>query len=49
MRIKQIVLGDTGCVSYIVLCEKENVAAIIDPFHKFEKEVEDEIEKSRES
>ena len=44
MRIKQIVLGDTGCVSYIVLCEKENIAAIIDPFDKFEKEVEDEIE-----
>ena len=46
MIIKQIVLGNTGCVSYLILCEKVNIAAIIDPFDKFEKEIEDEIEKA---
>ena len=32
----QLVLGKTGCVSYIIHCEKKNEAAIVDAFQGFE-------------
>ena len=43
--ISQLVLGETGCVSYIVHCKKKNEAAIIDAFQGFEDKVEEELEK----
>ena len=43
--ISQLVLGETGCVSYIVHCKKKNEAAIVDAFQGFEDKVEEELEK----
>ena len=41
--ISQLILADTGCVSYLVYCKKTNEVAIIDSFQGFEKEIEDAI------
>ena len=43
VHLSQLILGDTGCVSYIVLCKKNKVAAIVDPFQGFEARVEEEL------
>ena len=43
VHLSQLILGDTGCVSYIVLCKKNKVAAIVDPFQSFEERVEEEL------
>ena len=43
VHLSQLILGDTGCVSYIVLCKKNKVAAIVDPFQGFEAQVEEEL------
>ena len=43
VHLSQLILGDTGCVSYIVLCKKSKVAAIVDPFQGFEARVEEEL------
>ena len=42
-KISQLILGETGCVSYIVSCTKE--AAIIDAFQGFENDIEKELER----
>ena len=42
-KISQLILADTGCVSYLIFCKKENEIAIIDPFQGFEKDIEDAI------
>lgn len=39
----QLVLGKTGCVSYIIHCEKKNEAAIVDAFQGFEDVVEKKL------
>jgi glyoxylase-like metal-dependent hydrolase (beta-lactamase superfamily II) len=41
--ISQLILADTGCVSYLIYCKKENEIAIIDSFQGFEKDIEDAI------
>ena len=43
VHLSQLILGDTGCVSYVLLCRKNKVAAIIDPFQGFEARVEEEL------
>ena len=43
VHLSQLILGDTGCVSYVVLCRKNKVAAIVDPFQGFETRVEEEL------
>ena len=43
VHLSQLILGDTGCVSYIVLCRKNKVAAIVDPFLGFEAWIEEEL------
>ena len=43
--LSQLILGDTGCVSYIIYCEKKNKAAIVDSFQGFEENIEKELEK----
>ena len=42
VHLSQLILGETGCVSYIVHCKKSNEAAIVDAFQKFENEIEEE-------
>ena len=43
VHLSQLILGDTGCISYIVLCREKKVAAIVDPFLDFENRVEEEL------
>ena len=38
-QISQLILGETGCVSYIISCTKEKEAAIIDAFQGFESNI----------
>ena len=44
-QISQLILGETGCVSYIISCKKEKEAAIIDAFQSFESNIEKELER----
>ena len=44
-QISQLILGETGCVSYIISCTKEKEAAIIDAFQGFESNIEKELER----
>ena len=44
-HISQLILADTGCVSYLIYCKKKHEAAIVDSFQDFEKYIEREIEK----
>ena len=41
----QLILGNTGCVSYIIKCDSTEKVAIIDPFLEFEDLVESELHK----
>lgn len=43
--INQLILADTGCVSYIIYCKKKHEAAIVDSFKNFEQDIEREIKK----
>ena len=43
VQISQLILGETGCVSYIIYCKKE--AVIVDSFQGFEMIVEKELKK----
>ena len=45
VHLSQLILGETGCVSYIVCCKKDKEAVIIDAFQGFEKKVEKELER----
>ena len=44
-RISQLILGDTGCVSYIVFCKEERKCAIIDSFEDYEEDIHEEIKR----
>ena len=44
-KLSQLILGDTGCASYIIFCEKRNKAAIVDSFLGFEENIEKELMK----
>jgi glyoxylase-like metal-dependent hydrolase (beta-lactamase superfamily II) len=43
VHLSQLILGKTGCVSYIILCKKEGIGAIVDPFIGFEEDIEKEL------
>ena len=42
-QISQLILGETGCVSYIISSKKE--AIVIDSFQGFESDIEKELER----
>jgi len=44
-KISQLILGETGCVSYLIYCNNKNEAAIVDAFKDYEKIIEEELEK----
>ena len=44
-NISQLILGETGCVSYLIYCNNKKEVAIIDAFEKYEKVIEDELKK----
>jgi len=39
IHLSQIILGKTGCVSYILFCKNQNETAIVDPFQGFEEDI----------
>ena len=45
VHISQLILGETGCVTYILFCKEKKECAIIDSFEKFEEDVLEEIKK----
>lgn len=45
VHISQLILGKTGCVSYLIFCKEMNECAIIDPFKEYEKDILEEIKK----
>ena len=45
VHISQLILGDTGCVSYIVLCKEKRECAIVDSFEDYEEDIHEEIKR----
>ena len=45
MHISQLILGNTGCVSYILNCEEKRECAIIDPFEDYEEDIYEELKR----
>ena len=45
VHISQLILGDTGCVSYVLLCKKKRECAIIDSFEGFEEDIHEELKR----
>ena len=45
VHISQLILGGTGCVSYIVLCKKRRECAIVDSFEGFEEDIHEELKR----
>ncbi len=44
-NISQLILGETGCVSYVIYCDKKKEAAIVDAFQEYEEVIEDALKK----
>ena len=44
-NISQLILGETGCVSYVIYCNKKREIAIIDSFEGFEEDILEEIKR----
>ena len=45
VHISQLILGDTGCVSYIVFCKEKRECAIVDSFEEYEEDIHEEIKR----
>ncbi len=43
--ISQLILGDTGCVSYIIYCKEKRECAIVDSFEDYEEDIHEEIKR----
>lgn len=43
--LSQLILGETGCVSYIVFCKKRRECAIVDSFEGFEEDIHEELKR----
>ena len=41
--LNQLILGETGCVSYIIYCSTRRECAIVDSFDGFEEDILEEI------
>ena len=44
-NISQLILGETGCVSYVIYCNKKREIAIIHSFEGFEEDILEEIKR----
>ena len=44
-NISQLILGETGCVSYVIYCDKKKECAIVDSFEGFEEDILEEIKR----
>ena len=44
-NISQLILGETGCVSYIIHCNEKREIAIVDSFEEFEEDILEEIKR----
>ena len=45
VHISQVILGETGCVSYMVFCKVKRECAIIDSFEDYEEDIHEEIKR----
>ena len=45
VHISQLILGDTGCVSYIIHCKEKEENAIVDSFEGFEEDIHEELKR----
>jgi len=45
IHISQLILGKTGCVSYIIFCKEKRECAIVDSFEEYEEDVHEEIKR----
>ena len=45
VHISQLILGETGCVSYIIICKEKRECAIIDSFEGFEEDIHEELKR----
>ena len=45
VHISQLILGDTGCVSYIIHCKEKRECAIVDSFEGFEEDIHEELKR----
>ena len=45
VHISQLLLGDTGCVSYILYCKEKRECAIVDSFEGYEEDIHEEIKR----
>lgn len=45
VHISQLLLGDTGCVSYILYCKEKRECAIVDSFEGYEEDIYEEIKR----
>lgn len=45
VHLSQLILGETGCVSYIIYCNNKKEAAIVDAFEGYENIVENELDR----
>ena len=43
--ISQLILADTGCVSYIIYCKEKKECAIVDSFEGFEEDIHEELKR----
>ena len=41
--LNQLILGKTGCVSYVIYCSTKRECAIVDSFDGFEEDIHEEI------
>ena len=45
VNISQLILGNTGCVSYIITCENKRECAVVDTFEGFEEDIHEELKR----
>ena len=45
VQLSQLILGETGCVSYIIYCDNKKEGAIVDAFRGYEDAIEKELDR----
>ena len=44
-QLSQLILGKTGCVSYVIYCDNKKEGAIVDAFRGYENVIEKELDR----
>jgi len=45
VQLSQLILGETGCVSYVIYCDNKKEGAIVDAFRGYEDVIEKELDR----